>query len=226
VSLTPEHVFVDSAISRAEFKKRPGLLAMLNSVEAKQFDVIVVRDDSRLGGDTYRTGLVIQNLLETGARLFYYYTEEEVTLEGTVDKFLIAARSFAAELEREKTAQRTHEHLLTKARRGLNVGGRVYGYDNVEVNEGDRRVRVEYRINEAQAAIIREIFTRYAAGEGLRGIAKDLNLRGVLSPRAGRRGQDLGRRQISIQCCGGIATVGFWCGGVSRKPIGAVRKCG
>src|SRR5262245_50284323 len=116
-SLAPEHVFVDSAISRAEFKKRPGLLAMLNSVEAKEFDVVVVRDDSRLGGDTYRTGLVIQNLLETGARLFYYYTEEEVTLEGAVDKFLIAARSFAAELEREKTAQRTHEHLLTKARK-------------------------------------------------------------------------------------------------------------
>jgi hypothetical protein len=115
--------------------------------------------------------------------------EEEVTLEGAVDKFLIAARSFAAELEREKTAQRTHEHLLTKARRGLNVGGRVYGYDNVEVKEGDRRVRVEYKINEAQAAVVREIFTRYAAGEGLRGIAKDLNLRGIPSRRAGQRGQ-------------------------------------
>ncbi|HSN99293.1 MAG TPA: hypothetical protein VLS89_13450 [Candidatus Nanopelagicales bacterium] len=41
---------------------------------------------------------------------------------------------------------------MTKARRGLNVGGRVFGYDNVENNAGDRRAHVEYRINEEQKA--------------------------------------------------------------------------
>jgi hypothetical protein len=67
-------------------------------------------------------------------------------------------------------------HLMTKARRGLNVGSRCYGYDNVEIKESDRRVRVEeYRMNAEQAAIILEIFRRYAAGEGLRTIARDLN---------------------------------------------------
>ena len=186
--LDPKHIFVDDAISRAEFKKRPGLIAMLNAAEAKEFDVVVARDDSRLGGDTYRTGIVIQSLLEAGAQLFYYYTNEEVTLDGAVQKFLVAARSFASELEREKTSQRTHEHLLTKARRGLNVGGRVYGYDNIEIKEGDRRVCVEYKINDAQAVVICEIFTRYARGEGLRAIVRDLNARRVPPPRAGTRG--------------------------------------
>ncbi|MDI1484712.1 recombinase family protein [Polyangium sp. y55x31] len=187
-TLAPEHVYLDDAISRAEFKKRPGLIALLNAANAGEFDAVVVRDESRLGGDTFRSGLVIQDLLESGIRLFYYYTDEEVTLDGAVDKFMIAARSFAAELEREKTAQRTHEHLLTKARRGLVVGGRVYGYDNVEVKEGERRIRVEYRVNEAQAAVVREIFQRYAEGEGLRTLVKDLNERRVPPPRAGRRG--------------------------------------
>jgi site-specific DNA recombinase len=101
---------------------------------------------------------------------------------------MIAARSFAAELEREKTAQRTHEHLLTKARRGLVADGRVYGYDNVEVNNGDRRTHVEYKINEKEAAIVREIFERYASGEGLRTLVKRLNERGIAPPRAGKRG--------------------------------------
>lgn len=187
-SIRPEHIFVDDAVSRAEFKKRPGLIALLNAAEAKAFDIVVVRDDSRLGGDTYRTGLAIQSLLEAGVRLFYYYSNEEVTLDTAVDKFLVAARGFAAELEREKTSQRTHEHLLTKARRGLNVGGRVYGYDNVEVKDGDRRLRVEYRVNDEQAQVIREIFAMYGEGRGLRAIVKELNERGVSSPRAGRRG--------------------------------------
>jgi site-specific DNA recombinase len=101
---------------------------------------------------------------------------------------MVAARTFAAELEREKISQRTHEHLKTKARRGLNVGGRVFGYDNVERHEGERRLHVEYAINETQAEVVREIFTLYAAGFGLRTIAKDLNARGIEPPRAGKRG--------------------------------------
>jgi len=187
-TLAPEHIFVDADHGRAEFKKRPGLIAMLNAAERHAFDAVVVRDESRLGGDTNRTSLFIQDLLDAGVRLFYYFTDEEVTIEGAVDKFMINVRNFASELEREKISQRTHEHLMTKARSGLNVGGRVYGYDNVEVKDGDRRVRVEYRINEEQAKIVREIFRRYAAGEGLRTIAKDLNARGVEPPKAGKRG--------------------------------------
>ncbi|HSN99294.1 MAG TPA: hypothetical protein VLS89_13455, partial [Candidatus Nanopelagicales bacterium] len=70
--------------SRAEFKKRPGLLALLNAAEARAFDVVVTRDETRLGGDTYRTGIVIQDLLDHGARLFYYFTGEEVRLDGAV----------------------------------------------------------------------------------------------------------------------------------------------
>jgi site-specific DNA recombinase len=161
---------------------------MLLAAKEKQFDAVVVRDESRLGGDVFRTGLVIQDLLDAGVRLFYYFTNEEVTFDTPNAKIVVAVRNFGAELEREKISQRTHEHLQTKARRGLNVGGRVYGYDNVEIKEGDRRVRVEYRINLQQAEIVREIFRRYAAGEGVKTIVRDLNARGVPSSRAGKRG--------------------------------------
>lgn len=187
-TLAPEHVFVDGDSSRAEFKKRPGLIAMLVAAERKDFDVVVVRDESRLGGDTNRTSLYMSDLLDAGVRLFYYFTGEEVRIDGAVDKFMINVRNFASELEREKISQRTHEHLTTKARRGLNVGGRVYGYDNVEIKDGERRARVEYRINEQQAVVVRELFTRYAAGDGLRTLAKDLNARHVEPPKAGARG--------------------------------------
>src|SRR5215813_1672278 len=163
-ALATEHVFVDDNHGRAEFKKRPGLISMLNAAERHAFDAVVVRDESRLGGDTNRTSLFISDLLDAGARLFYYFTDEEVTIDGAVDKFMINVRNFASELEREKISQRTHEHLMTKARRGLTVGGCVYAYSNVEIKDGDRRVRVEYRINAQEAAIILEIYRRYADG--------------------------------------------------------------
>jgi len=187
-TLDPAHVFVDGDHGRAEFKRRPGLLALLAAAERRAIDAVVVRDESRLGGDALRVGLIVRDLIESGTRVFYYYSREEVRLGGAVDNLLLMARNFGAEWEREKIAQRTHEHLLTKARRGLVVGGRCYGYDQVEIKEGDRRLRVEYVLNETQAAIVREIFKRYAAGEGLRAIAKALNVRGVPPPRAGKRG--------------------------------------
>lgn len=186
--LAPGHIFADADHGRAEFKKRPALAAVLNGAQRGEFDVVVVRDETRLGGDMIRTTLLIQELLDAGIRVIYYFNDEEVKIEGATDKVVISLRNYASEIEREKISQRTHEHLLTKARRGLNVGGRVYGYDNIEVKDGDRRVRVEYKINEKEAEIVREIFRRYSEGEGLRTIAKDLNARGIKPPKAGKRG--------------------------------------
>jgi site-specific DNA recombinase len=127
-------------------------------------------------------------VIDAGVRLFYYVSDEEVTLNDATAKFMVSVRNFAAELEREKIASRVREHLMTKARRGYNAGGRCYGYDNVEVREGDQRVRVEYAINSEQATIVREIFENYGNGWGLKRIVKDLNARKIVPPSAGKRG--------------------------------------
>jgi hypothetical protein len=43
---------------------------MINAAEAKDFDVIVCRDETRLGGDGPRTTLLIQDVIDAGVRLF------------------------------------------------------------------------------------------------------------------------------------------------------------
>lgn len=147
-------VFVDDAKSRAEFVKRRGMIRMIDAAERRDFDVIVTRDETRLGGDMFRTGLLLEGVLEAGVRVFYYAKEEEVLLDNANAKFAMQARHFASELEREKTSQRTHEHLLRKAKQGLNVGGRVFGYANIEKKAGDARVHVEYAIHDAEVSVI------------------------------------------------------------------------
>ena len=173
------HIFIDSGVSRAEFVKRPGLIAMLRAIEDGDIDVVVCRDETRLGGDTFLTGQLIGTIREH-ARLFYYFTAEEVVIDGALSKVMVSLRNFASELEREKISQRTREHLDRKARRGLVAGGKVYGYTNQPAPEGHGKVRV---IDPAQRDIVHEIFKRYAAGEGLRGIAHSLNARKVPPPR-------------------------------------------
>ncbi|NQW04823.1 MAG: hypothetical protein HQ485_12445 [Acidobacteria bacterium] len=64
---------------------------------------------------------------------------------------MLSVAAFADELEREKARQRTYDALSRKARAGHVVGGRVFGYINVEVVASDgTRSHVERRVNEAE----------------------------------------------------------------------------
>jgi DNA invertase Pin-like site-specific DNA recombinase len=46
---------------------------------------------------------------------------------------MMSLTAFADELEREKARQRTYDAMLRKAQAGHVTGGRVFGYDNVDV---------------------------------------------------------------------------------------------
>lgn len=180
--------YVDSGVSRAEFVERHGLARALVDANAGKFHALVMRDETRLGGDIYRTGTIIGDLVDAGVELHYYAGGGRVEFNDPTSRLMAALRGYAAEIERLKTSERTRERHAQMARRGHVTGGRVYGYDNVPVMEGERRERVEHRINPDEAAVVREIFDRYGRGEGLRTIAHDLNVRGVPAPRAGNRG--------------------------------------
>src|SRR5688572_1047226 len=78
--LTVCRVIVDSGVSRAEFVRRPGLLELLAGAARRDFDAVVTRDPSRLGGDTFRGGLAMEQILEH-CKLYYYFADREVRAE-------------------------------------------------------------------------------------------------------------------------------------------------
>src|SRR3989442_876122 len=131
----------------------------------------------------------------------------------TTDKLMLSVTAYADELERERARQRTRDALLRKARAGSVTGGRVFGYDNVEVlatsPEADgrrRRLSVKRVINEADAVVVRRIFERYAQGAGFREIAHDLNAARTPAPRP-RAGRPRGwRRRRCTTCSIAIST--------------------
>jgi site-specific DNA recombinase len=112
-----------------------------------------------------------------------------------MDKMMASLQHFASEMERERARQRTYSAMASKARAGHVTGGRVHGYDNIDVfvpdpaAEGRRkRLFVSRRINEEQATNVRRMFTLCADGVGLTRIAKALNEDGIAPPRPGRSG--------------------------------------
>ena len=172
--------YLEDGVSRAEFVNRPALGKLLVASSDGAFEALVMRDDSRLGGDLYRTGMVLQELADAGVEVWYHATNERVSFDDPTAKLMSAVRLYASEVERLKITGRVREHLENRARKGQNVGGKVYGYRNVRTAAG-----VHYEVDAAQAEVVREIFDRHARGEGIRTIAKALNDRGVPAPRAG-----------------------------------------
>ncbi len=118
-TIDDRHVFVEEAVSRAEFVKRPAWFALQDGAKRGDFDVVIVRDETRIGGDTERTGLWIVELLETGCRLFFYFEDFEVDFDKDPSKkLLLTVKNLVAEQERIKISQRTREHLFYKAKLG------------------------------------------------------------------------------------------------------------
>jgi site-specific DNA recombinase len=209
-----DHVFMDDGISGAEFgSRRPGLLRLLNHL--RDFDVVVMSELSRLGRDQVLVSKTLADIEAAGVHVHFYLTREELRFDSAIDRFLVSALAFGAELEREKASERSRDALERKAQKGYNTGGCVYGYDNIWVFTDGREVTPEpgqkkdssaahtdYRVNEKAADVIRRIFQMYSDGYGHVTIAKTLNgdprystqlnryFDGLLPPksRAGKRG--------------------------------------
>ena len=185
-TVAPEHIYSDDGISGAEFANRPGFLRLMNALKpTPRFDVLIMSEESRLGREAIETAYALKQLVTAGVRVFFYLEDRERTLDSPTDKIMLSLTAFADELEREKARQRTYDAMLGKAKAGHVTGGRVFGYDNVEILvSSGARSHVERRINQPEADVIRQIFEWCSNGEGLKAIAKRLNTGGARAPRA------------------------------------------
>lgn len=158
----------------------------MNALKPKPpFQILIMSEESRLGRESIETGYAFKQLVTAGVRVFLYMEDRKRTLDSPTDKIMMQLGAFADELEREKARQRTYDAMRRMARAGHVTGGRVFGYDNIEVRSaGGDRSHVVRRINEAEAEVICLIFDKYLADWGLASIAKFLNENRLPSPRS------------------------------------------
>jgi DNA invertase Pin-like site-specific DNA recombinase len=184
-TVDPRYIYSDDGISGAEFDKRPGLQALLAALSsAPPFQVLIVSETSRLGRNTFKTLDVIQQLTERGVRLFSYLDDRELTIDDELGEMNAFMQTLAATMERRKHSQRAVDTSVRKAKGGYVTGGRTFGYTNVRGPHG----QVDRVINDLEAAAVRQVFTRFATGEGLKKIATALNQAGITPPRPSKSG--------------------------------------
>jgi site-specific DNA recombinase len=192
--------FADKAISGA-VRDRPGLTRLLAEVECRRADIVLAESLDRLSRDLEHVAALYKRITFHGARI--------VTLsEGPVSDLHVGLRGTMASLFLKDLAAKTHRGLEGRIRQGRAAGNPPYGY-RIERRLGDRGEleRGLRRIEEEEAAVVRRIFTLYAAGTSPVRIARLLNAEGVPGPNGGAWLEDTIRGRIGRQ------------DGILRNPI-------
>ena len=180
--------YVDDGRAGDDFLTRAGLRGLM--ADAKRGDVIVCRDQSRLGRDAIEVTLVIRDLVrDRGCQLYYYSTGQQVQFANAIDQATTFIQGTGHQMELE-AIQVAHARRASQSRAsGSHRRRRCYGYKLERKSDGIRSsLHDAPSSTRSQAPIVERIYREYLAGRGLKQIAHQLNDEGVPAPSAGRRG--------------------------------------
>jgi len=158
--------------------ERPAFQRLLDDVEAREVDLVVVYKVDRLSRSLLDFARVMDQFNKHGAA-FVAVTQNFSTANALGTLTLNILMSFA-QFERSMIAERVRDKLRASKRRGKWTGGRVpYGYDLA-----DKRL-VECP---QEAEIVREIFQSYGECQSATTVARRLNARGLTTARYAVKG--------------------------------------
>lgn len=172
------HLYVE-VHTGIELWERPQLTAVREAFKHRAFDVLVVYAIDRLARDPVHLGVILTEAQHHDVRVEFVSEVIDDSIDGQMIRFL---RGIAAKIEHEKIRERAVRSHHARAKAGkMWTTSPAYGYIADHVL-GKRT------INDAEADVIREIFTLYVdEGYSMGGIAALLNERGVPSPTVGKK---------------------------------------
>ena len=159
--------------------ERPGIAHLRRLLRQGRADVVIAYAVDRLSRNQNQIGVLFDEAAQAEARLEFVTEKFEDTAIG---RFILAARAFIAEVEREKIAERTMRGKLERARSGRipqAMGKGCYGY--VYNPATGRR-----EIDPVQAEVVRRIFRRYAETRSFSAVSAELNDAGIPAFSGGR----------------------------------------
>jgi hypothetical protein len=124
--------------------------------------------------------VALNQLADCGVTVIDYASGQAIDLDSFEGRLTTTLKAEFSEEFRQAIRRHTRDAMRRKAEQGYVTGSKVFGYDNHRLAVG----QVERVINPTEAQIVRDMYTRYSEGHGVRSIAEHLNRSGVPSPRA------------------------------------------
>jgi site-specific DNA recombinase len=188
-----QHIYADEAITGAT-DDRAGLRRLLSAAREKPpekprpFDVVLVDDTSRMSRDLEHSLGIMKQLKFAEIRVVFI--SQGFDTSAPQSQTLLTVHGLVDSLYLEDLAKKTFRGVEQLALNGLHTGGRVFGYRRVPIESSTQRdshgrpiiAGVKLEVDPNQAATVRRIFERYAAGDSMKRIAIHLNGEGIASP--------------------------------------------
>ena len=163
-------IFVDAGIS-AKNMKRPQLQELLRAIRAKEIDLVMVTELSRLSRNT-RDFIEMWDMMRDNGCQFTSLREDFDTTNAAGELVIFQLMNLA-QFERRQTSERVQANLHARAVRGLYNGGIVpVGYKRIKDKPG------YLDIDPQQGEVVREAFRAYLREGSLAGAAIWLNDQG------------------------------------------------
>lgn len=160
---------ITDAGESAKSLKRPGMLHLLDLVNADAIDSVIVYKLDRLTRSVRDLGELLELFDRHGVSLIS--VSESLDTGTAAGRLVLNVMASVAQWEREIIAERTREALASKKAKGQRVGNMPFGWEI----DTDGVALVENPKEQHVIAIIRELRT---AGYSLRAIAEELNRQG------------------------------------------------
>ena len=171
------NVYSDKGISGKSIKGRPGLMEMLADAELKKFDVVLLWKVNRLSRKLKDTLEIVEKFCYNNVEL--HSITEKIDLNSPEGRLHLHIMSSLGEFERGQIAENVKMGMDARAREGKWNGGKVLGYDLIEIPDSTRKTKEKLlTINNKEAELVRHIFELYYNGKGYKAIANQINKEG------------------------------------------------
>ena len=172
---TPEEEWKAMAIYREEGKSgknldRPEFKRLVQDIERGKINAVLCTRIDRVSRSIIDF-LHFHEFLKENEAIFISLNENFDT-STPMGRFALTISLAMAELERERTSERTREKMQWRAEEGLKNGGQILGYD-VDPNE-----KGVPKPNEVERELVLEIFHTYVKEQSFRATAQVINEKG------------------------------------------------
>lgn len=162
--------YIDKGKSGTTTKGRTQYNRLFNDIATNKFDIIVIKDQSRLMRNVLDWYLFMDSLNKNNKKLYLYLERNFYTPDNA---FLTGIKAMMAE-----EYSRDLSKKISSAAKRSQINGTVYGSNRML---GYNQAKGKMAIVESEAEIVRFIFNSYIAGNGFRKIAQQLDEMGVKS---------------------------------------------
>jgi site-specific DNA recombinase len=170
--------FSDLGISGASIGNRPEFRALMAAAEGREFEVVLCMDMSRMSRDTGDLATTVRRLKFWNLRVVGVQDGFDTARDG--HEVMLGVSGIVSKQFRSMVRAKTTAALTTRAKNSRSAGGCAYGYVPIIRPDGSKW----WKVDDAAAAIVAEIFEARASGAGLPSISSDLNARGIPAPGA------------------------------------------